>query len=66
MQEQEEEEEEIERERKEGSFFQRYFKFSECSCFECSALISASVIPSYWFSLFILLFVCLFVCLFVV
>ena len=33
MQEQEEEEEEIERERKEGGFFQRYYKFSECSCF---------------------------------
>ena len=33
MQEQEEEEEERERERKEVSFFQRYYKFSECSCF---------------------------------
>ena len=32
MQEQKEEEEEIERERKEGGFFQRYYKFSECSC----------------------------------
>ena len=34
MQEKEEEEEEIEKERKEGSFFQRYFKFSDCSCLE--------------------------------
>ena len=34
MQEQEEEEgeEEIEREKGEGGFFQRYYKFSECSC----------------------------------
>ena len=32
-QEEEEEEEEIERERKEGFFFQRYYKFSECSCY---------------------------------
>ena len=48
MQEQEEEEEEIEREEKEGGFFQRYYKFSECSCFMCSAsfiVISKSFLP---------------------
>ena len=46
-QEEEEEEEEIEREGKEGGFFQRYYKFSECSCYYYVIYYYCCCVPIY-------------------